>query len=54
MNQSVKTLNLNEKTNINHAVDFLVPYVHSIIEVSSEVDVSIELFKENLINYTSL
>ena len=50
MNQSARTLNLNEKTNINHAVDFLVPYVHSIVEVSSEVDVSIELFKENLVN----
>lgn len=50
MNQSAKTLNHDEKTNISHAVDFLVPYVHSIVEASSEVDVSIELFKDNLVN----
>ena len=50
MNKSAKTLNHDEKTNISHAVDFLVPYVHSIVEASSEVDVSIELFKDNLVN----
>jgi hypothetical protein len=50
MNHSSKTLNIIEKNNINHAVDFLVPYVHSIVEISSEVNVTHDLFKENLLN----
>mgnify|MGYP001590382993 FL=1 len=50
MNQSIKSLNDHQKKTINHAIDFLVPYVHSIVEISSEVDVSTEKFKDNIMN----
>ena len=50
MSQSKNTLNEIETKNVNHAVDFLVPYVHSIVKLSSEVDVSIEQFKNNIKN----
>jgi len=50
MNQPIRKLNDNEKRHVNHAVDFLVPYVHSIIEISSEVDLPINKFKEDLVD----
>ena len=50
MNQSKNTLNDIEMKNVNQAVDFLVPYVHSIVRLSSEVDLSIEAFKNNIKN----
>lgn len=50
MNQSIRKLNDNEQRNVNFAVDFLVPYVHSIVEISSEVDLPIEKFKQGIIN----
>ena len=46
MNQSIRKLNDNEQRSVNLAVDFLVPYVHSIVEISSEVDMPIDKFKE--------
>ena len=46
MNQSIRKLNDNEQRSVNLAVDFLVPYVHSIVEISSEVDLPIDKFKE--------
>ena len=50
MNQSTRKLNDNEQKNVNLAVDFLVPYVHSIVEISSEVDLPIDKFKKDIIN----
>ena len=50
MNQSTRKLNDNEQKNVNLAVDFLVPYVHSIIEISSEVDLPIDKFKKDIMN----
>ena len=50
MNQSIKKLNDNEQKNVNLAVDFLVPYVHSIVEISSEVDLPIDKFKKDIMN----
>lgn len=50
MNQSIRKLNDNEQRSVNLAVDFLVPYVHSIVEISSEVDLSIGKFKEGIRN----
>jgi hypothetical protein len=50
MNQSTKKLNNNEQKNVNLAVDFLVPYVHSIVEISSEVDLPIDKFKTDIMN----
>ena len=50
MNQSTRKLNDNEQKNVNLAVDFLVPYVHSIVEISSEVDLSIDKFKIDIMN----
>ena len=50
MNQSIRKLNDNEQKNVNLAVDFLVPYVHSIIEISSEVDLPIDKFKKDIMN----
>mgnify|MGYP001336860720 CR=1 FL=1 len=50
MNQSKSTLNDHEIRNVNQAVDFLVPYVHSIVKLSSEVDIPIERFKNNIEN----
>ncbi len=29
-----------ERMNVTSAIDFLVPYVHSIVKISSEVDLS--------------
>ncbi len=49
MNQSKESLMIMKKI-INLAVDFLVHYVHSIVEISSEVDLPIDKFKENLLN----
>ena len=50
MAQSKTTLNDIETKNVTQAVDFLVPYVHSIVKLSSEVDVPIEIFKKNIKN----
>ena len=50
MTQSKITLNDFEIKNVNQAVDFLVPYVHSIVKLSSEVDIPIEIFKKNIKN----
>ena len=50
MNQSTRKLNDNEQKNVNLAVDFLVPYVHSIVEISSEVDLPIDKFKKDIMN----
>ena len=50
MNQSIRKLNDNEQKSVNLAVDFLVPYVHSIVEISSEVDMPIDKFKEGIRN----
>ena len=50
MNQSTRKLNDNEQKNVNLAVDFLVPYVHSIVEISSEVDLPIDKFKKEIMN----
>ena len=50
MNQSKNILNDIETKNVNQAVDFLVPYVHSIVKLSSEVDLPIESFKNNIKN----
>ena len=50
MNQSTRKLNDNEQKNVNLAVDFLVPYVHSIVEISSEVDLPIDKFKIDIMN----
>ena len=50
MNQSTRKLNDDEQKNVNLAVDFLVPYVHSIVEISSEVDLPIDKFKTDIMN----
>ena len=50
MNQSTRKLNDNEQKNVNLAVDFLVPYVHSIVKISSEVDLPIDKFKTDIMN----
>ena len=50
MNQSIRKLNDNEQRSVNLAVDFLVPYVHSIVEISSEVDLPIDKFKDGIRN----
>jgi len=50
MNQSIRKLNDSEQRSVNLAVDFLVPYVHSIVEISSEVDLPIDKFKECIRN----
>jgi hypothetical protein len=50
MNQSTRKLNDNEQKNVNLAVDFLVPYVHSIVEISCEVDLPIDKFKTDIMN----
>ena len=44
MNQTEPKLTDVEKMNVTSAIDFLVPYVHSIIKISSEVDLSIDHF----------
>ena len=35
-----------ERINITAAIDFLVPYVHSIVKISSEVDLSMKSLKK--------
>ena len=50
MNQTIKNLTDFEKNNVVSAVDFLVPYVHSIVKLSSEVNLSIEDFKKEISN----
>ncbi len=50
MNQSKIILNELETKNVNQAVDFLVPYVHSIVKLSSEVDIPIDKFKSDIKN----
>lgn len=50
MAQSKTTLNDIETKNVTQAVDFLVPYVHSIVKLSSEVDLPTEIFKKNIKN----
>ena len=39
-----------ERNNVTSAIDFLVPYVHSIVKISSEVDLTIEDFKKEISN----
>ena len=39
-----------ERINVTSAIDFLVPYVHSIVKISSEVDLPINDFKKEMIN----
>ena len=50
MNQTEPKLTDVERMNITSAIDFLVPYVHSIIKISSEVDLPIDDFKKEIIN----
>ena len=50
MNQIETKLTDVEKINVTSAVDFLVPYVHSIVKISSEVDLPIEDFKKEIFN----
>ena len=39
-----------ERINITSAIDFLVPYVHSIVKISSEVELPLDDFKKEIIN----
>ena len=50
MNQTEPKLTDVEKMNVTSAIDFLVPYVHSIVKISSEVDLPIDDFKKQIIN----
>lgn len=50
MNQTNAKLTDIEKNNITSAIDFLVPYVHSIVRVSSEVDLPLNVFKAEMTN----
>ena len=50
MTERTRILNDLEKNNVDRAVEFLVPYVHSIVKLSSEVDVSTENFKNKIEN----
>ena len=50
MNQTEPILTDVEKMNVTSAVDFLVPYVHSIVKLSSEVDLPINDFKKQIID----
>lgn len=50
MNQTEPILTDVEKMNVTSAVDFLVPYVHSIVKLSSEVDFPIDDFKKEIID----
>ena len=50
MNQTEPILTDVEKMNVTSAVDFLVPYVHSIVKLSSEVDLPIDDFKKEIID----
>ena len=37
-----------ERINITSAIDFLVPYVHSIVKISSEVELPLDDFKKEM------
>ena len=50
MTQSKNILNDAETKNIDQAIDFLVPYVHSIVNLSSQVDLPIDNFKSSIMN----
>ena len=50
MNQTEIKLSDVERNNVTSAIDFLVPYVHSIVELSSIVDLPIEDFKTQIRN----
>ena len=46
MNQIESKLTDVEKINVTSAIDFLVPYVHSIVKLSSKVDLPLADFKK--------
>ncbi len=48
MTQSIQKLSDIEKINLNNAVEFLVPYVHAIVKISSEVDLPTSEFKSKI------
>ena len=48
MTQSIQKLSDIEKINLNNAVEFLVPYVHAIVKISSEVDLTTLEFKSKI------
>ena len=48
MNQTIAKLTDVERNNIISAIDFLVPYVHSIVKISSEVDLPLNSFKQEM------
>ena len=50
MTQSIEKLSDIEKMNLNNAVEFLVPYVHEIVKISSEVDLPTSEFKSKIIS----
>ncbi len=50
MNHTEPILTDVERMNVTSAVDFLVPYVHSIVKLSSEVDIPIDDFKKEVID----
>ena len=48
MNQTDPKLTDVERMNVTSAIDFVVPYVHSIVKISSEVDLPIDNFKKEI------
>jgi len=48
MTQSIQKLSDIQKINLNNAVEFLVPYVHAIVKISSEVDLTTSEFKSKI------
>ena len=48
MNQTIEKLTDVERNNIISAIDLLVPYVHSIVKVSSKVDLPLNSFKKEM------
>ncbi len=50
MNQIESKLTDVEKINVTSAIDFLVPYVHSIVKLSSKVDLPLADFKKEITN----
>ena len=48
MNQTDPKLTDVERMNVTSAIDFLVPYVHSIVKISSVVDLPIDNFKKEI------
>jgi len=50
MTQTTQKLSDIEKINSNNAVEFLVPYVHEIVKISSEVDLPISEFKSKIVS----